>query len=102
MFAQVAQAFRTQRLKSGFGKILLRNLMAIERLITQRRQRLLLLRRALQALRRGRLALFGNDPLPQRRVLRRLALAQQHRQRVAQHLAHGRMVVARRPVEQPP
>ena len=69
--AQIDQPFGAQRLQGAFRQLKLADLMAIDRALQQRRERLLLFRRAFQAFGRGGASLFGGEPLPQRRGLGR-------------------------------
>lgn len=100
--AQIDQPFGAQRLQGAFRQLKLADLMAIDRALQQRRQRLLLFRRAFQAFGRRGAPLFGGEPLPQRRGLGRFALAQQDRQRVEQHFADGIVVVIAGPAQDAP
>ena len=70
--------------------------------LTQRRQRLLLFLRALQAVDVDRLTLLGSKPVPHRRMAGALALAQHDRQGVEQDVANRVMIIIRRPQQQSP
>lgn len=100
--AQIDQPFGAQRLQGAFRQLQLADLVAIDRALQQRRQRLLLFRRAFQAFGRGGAPLFGGEPLPQRRGLGRFALPQQDRQRMEQHFANGVVIVIAGPAQDAP
>ena len=70
--------------------------------LAQRRQRLLLLPGAFQAVKVDNLPLLGGEPVPQRRRAGGFALAQQNGQRMEQHIADRVMVVLSRPHQQSP
>ena len=70
--------------------------------LTQRRQRLLLFLRSLQAVDIHRLALLGGKPVPHRRMAGALALTQHNWQGVEQHVADRVMIIIRRPQQQSP
>ena len=70
--------------------------------LTQRRQRLLLFLRALQAVDVDGLAFLRGKPVPHRRMAGALALTQHHWQGVEQDVADGVMIIIRRPQQQSP
>ena len=99
---QLRQPFAAQRLQRRFIKFQFADLMTPDFALAQRRQRLLLLRRAFQTVKVDGLPLLGGEPVPQRRSAGGFALAQQNGQRMEQHIADRVMVVLSRPHQQPP
>ncbi len=73
---QLRQPFAAQRLQRRFIEFQFANLMTPDFTLAQRRQRLLLLPGAFQAVKVDNLPLLGGEPVPQRRGAGGFALAQ--------------------------